>query len=159
MIFHDCMPVLLSTGCLFVRCPLAVCPFAVHWLSILLSTGCLSCCSLAVCPSCCPLAVCPSCCSLAVCPFAVHWLSVRCPLAVCSAVHYLSVRCLLAVYPADQWLFVRSLSTNCLSVRCPLAVRSLCTGWLSVRCLGRISIRQLHVIARISTLQQYTSTF
>jgi len=108
MIFHDCMPVLLSTGCLSVRCPLAVCPFAVHWLSILLSTGCLSCCSLAVCPSCC---------SLAVCPFAVHWLSAR----------SLSTDCL----PVRCPLTVRSLSTGCLFC-CSLSVCTLSTAWLSI---------------------------
>ena len=144
MIFHDCMPVLLSTGCLSVRCPLAVYPAvhwlffrpAVHWLFVRPAVHWLSARSLST-----------------DCPFAVHWLSVLLFTICLYAVHC------MAVYPADQWLFVRSLSTNCLSVRCPLAVRSLCTGWLSVRCLGRISIRQLHVIARISTLQQYTSTF
>ena len=109
MIFHDCMPVLLSTDCLSVRCPLAVYP-AVNWLSVhSLSTAC-----------------CLSCCQLAVCPFAVHCLSVytlstgclsiRCPLAVCLyAVRWLSVLlwCYpLAVCPAVHWLSVRALSRS-----------------------------------------------
>ena len=148
MTFHDCMPVLLSTGCLSTRCslhgylsccPLAVCPYAAHWLSVLLSTGCLSCCSLAVClfAAHCMLSVLLS----------TGCLSVRCPLSVCLyAVHWLSVYTLsagyLSCYDAIHWLSVL-----------------LFTGCLSVRCLGRISIRQLHVIARICTLQQHTSTF
>ena len=88
------LSVLLSTGCLSIRCPLAICP-AVYWLSVLLFTGCLF--------VRCPLhAVCP----------AVNWLSVRSLSTVC-----LSIRCPLAV---------------CLSIRCPLAVCLYAVRWLSV---------------------------
>ena len=96
------LSVLLSTGCLSIRCPLAICP-AVYWLSVLLFTGCLFVrCPLTVCLSCCPLAV-RAVCTLStgsyVCLFVVHWLSVR------------------------------SLSTVCLSIRCPLAVCPFAVHW------------------------------